>query len=56
MLANYLCTSFSVPHLFGDRLDGFEADVRADLAALCPSGLFGDWAGDTEILLARKGG
>jgi len=56
VLAGYLSTSFGAPHLFGDRLGAFEADVRALLTERSPSGLFWDWPGDTEILLARKPG
>jgi SAM-dependent methyltransferase len=56
VLANYFSTSFAAPHLFGDRLEDFAADVRAELAARSPSGLYWDWPGDTEILLARKPG
>jgi SAM-dependent methyltransferase len=54
VLANYWSTSFAAPPLFGDRLAAFEADVRAELHARSPSGLFWDWPGDTEIILARK--
>ena len=54
VLAGYLSTSYAAPHLFGDRLDAFEADVRALLAERSPDGLFWDWPGDTEILIARK--
>jgi len=54
VLAFYLSTSFAAPHLFGDRLERFKADLRADLASRSPSGLFWEWPGDTEILLARK--
>jgi SAM-dependent methyltransferase len=54
VLANYFSMSFAAPHLFGDRLDLFEADVRAELMARSPCGLFWDWPGDTEILLAVK--
>jgi len=54
VLANYLSTSFAAPHLFGERLQAFEVDFRAELAARSPSGLFWDWPGDTEILLALK--
>ena len=54
VLANYLSMSFCAPHLFGDRLDQFEADIRAELARHSPSGLFWDWPGDTAIVLARK--
>jgi SAM-dependent methyltransferase len=54
VLAGFLSMSFAAPHLFGDRLGAFEADVRALLTERSPSGLFWDWPGDTEILLARK--
>ena len=54
VLAGYLSTSFAAPHLFGDRLGAFEAHVRALLAERSPDGLFWDWPGDTEVLLARK--
>ncbi len=56
VLANYFSTSFAAPHLFGDQRERFEADVRAELAARSPSGLFWDWPGDTEIILAGKPG
>jgi SAM-dependent methyltransferase len=54
VLSGYLSTSYAAPHLFGDRLDAFEVDVRALLTERSPKGLFWDWPGDTEILLARK--
>jgi SAM-dependent methyltransferase len=54
VLANYWSMSFAAPHLFGDRRAQFEAEVRSELAARSPSGLFWDWPGDTELLLARK--
>ena len=56
VLAGYLSMSFAAPHLFGDRLGAFETDVRALLTERSPSGLFWDWPGDTEILLAHKPG
>jgi SAM-dependent methyltransferase len=54
VLANYFSMSYAAPHLFGDRLAEFEADVRAELARHSPTSLFWDWPGDTEILLASK--
>ena len=54
VLANYYSMSFCAPHLFRDRLAAFEAEMRAELAARSPSGMFWDWPGDTEILIARK--
>jgi SAM-dependent methyltransferase len=54
VLSGYLSTSYSAPHLFGDRLDDFTAEVRALLAERCAEGLFWDWPGDTEVTIARK--
>jgi SAM-dependent methyltransferase len=54
VLANYLSMSFAAPHLFGDRLGRFEADVRRTLRAHSASGLFWDWPGDTELVIATK--
>jgi SAM-dependent methyltransferase len=54
VLSGYLSMSSSAPHLFGDRVEDFAADVRALLASRSPDGLFWDWPGDTEAVLARK--
>lgn len=54
--SNFLSMSFAAPPLFGDRLDAFRADLRAVLLAHSPAGIFWDWPGDTEVLLARKPG
>jgi SAM-dependent methyltransferase len=54
VLANFFSMSFAAPHLFGERRAEFESDIRAVLTQLSPSGLFWDWPGDTEILLASK--
>jgi SAM-dependent methyltransferase len=56
VLANYFSMSYAAPHLFGDKLADFEADVRAELTRHSPTGLFWDWPGDTEILLVGKPG
>jgi hypothetical protein len=40
LVAYVLSISSTAPHLFGDRLDAFERDLRAVLAAASPSGLF----------------
>jgi ubiquinone/menaquinone biosynthesis C-methylase UbiE len=56
VLANYFSMSYAAPHLFGEQRADFEADVRAALTQHSPSGLFWDWPGDTEILLAGKPG
>jgi SAM-dependent methyltransferase len=54
VLSGYFSMSSSAPHLFGDRAGDFAAEVRELLAARSPEGVFWDWPGDTEIILARK--
>ena len=56
VLSGYLSLSSSAPHLFGDRLEDFSTEVRELLASRSPEGVFWDWPGDTEIVLARKPG
>lgn len=56
VLSGYLSMSWSAPHLFGDRLGDFAAEVRALLADRSPAGVFWDWPGDTEVIMARKPG
>jgi SAM-dependent methyltransferase len=54
VLSGYLSFSFAAPHLFGDRLDDFAREVRALLASCSAEGIFWDWPGDTEVVMARK--
>jgi SAM-dependent methyltransferase len=54
VLSGYFSFSSSAPHLFGDRVEDFARDVRELLAARSPEGVFWDWPGDTEVVLARK--
>jgi SAM-dependent methyltransferase len=55
VVAGYLSMSYAAPHLFGDDLPRFEADLRALLAHHSPTtARFWDWPGDTEIILAPK--
>jgi SAM-dependent methyltransferase len=56
VLSGYLSMTSSAPHLFGDRLDDFAAEVRTLLANRSPEGTFWDWPGDTEVVMARKPG
>jgi SAM-dependent methyltransferase len=56
VLSGYFSFSFSAPHLFGDRVDDFAGEVRALLADRSAEGIFWDWPGDTEVLMARKPG
>jgi hypothetical protein len=54
VLAGLFSFSWSAPHLFGERQDAFAEEARALLAARSPDGIFWDWPGDTEVVLARK--
>jgi SAM-dependent methyltransferase len=54
VLSGYFSMSSSAPHLFGDRVEEFAGDVRELLASRSPSGIFWDWPGDTEVILAGR--
>jgi SAM-dependent methyltransferase len=56
VLSGYFSMSSSAPHLFGKRVEDFAAEVRELLASRSPEGVFWDWPGDTEVILARKQG
>jgi hypothetical protein len=53
VLSGYFSMSSSAPHLFGDRAEDFAAEVRELLALRSPEGVFWDWPGDTEVVLAQ---
>lgn len=54
ILAGYFSLSWAATHLFGERKDAFAEEVRALLRSRSPDGVFWDWPGDTEVVLARK--
>jgi SAM-dependent methyltransferase len=54
VLSGYFSFSWSAPHLFGDRVESFAAEVRELLRARSPEGVFWDWPGDTKAIIARK--
>jgi SAM-dependent methyltransferase len=54
VISGYLSLTTSAPHLFGDRLDEFVAEVRALLEPRTTTGRFWDWPGDTALLIATK--
>jgi hypothetical protein len=54
VLSGYFSFSWSAPHLFGDRVEEFAAEVRELLRSRSPEGVFWDWPGHTELILARK--
>ena len=49
IVAHYFSSSGSAPHLFGDRIESFEVDVRRVLAEASPAGIFVERTGDTEL-------
>jgi hypothetical protein len=53
-LSGSVSMSSSAPHLSGDRVEDFASEVRALLRSRSPEGVFWDWPGDTEVILARK--
>jgi SAM-dependent methyltransferase len=53
VVASVLSSSRSAPHLFGDRLTQFEADLRSLLAAATPTGCYAERTGDTELRIWR---
>lgn len=54
VVANCFSKSYAAPRWFGDRRDAFEADLRRLLHEHSPTGLFWDWPGDTELVIATK--
>ena len=56
VLSGYFSMSFSAPHLFGDRVEDFATEMRELLRSRSPEGIFWDWPGDTELVLARRPG
>ncbi|GLX02066.1 class I SAM-dependent methyltransferase [Microtetraspora sp. NBRC 16547] len=46
--------SYSAPHLFGDRLEDFERDLRAVLRQASPDSLFAEHLPPSEIMTWRK--
>ncbi len=43
VLSGYFSSSFSAPHLFGDRAEDFAREVRELLASRSSEGVFWDW-------------
>ena len=54
VISGYLSMSYAAPQLFGDRLEGFIADMRSLLDTRTTTGRFSDWPGDTAIIIATK--
>jgi SAM-dependent methyltransferase len=54
VVANYFSLSYAAPRLFGDRRAEYETELRRLLHDHSPTGLFWDWPGDTEMVIATK--
>lgn len=54
VVASYFSLSYAAPRWFGNRRAGFESDLRQLLREYSPAGLFWDWPGDTELVIATK--
>jgi SAM-dependent methyltransferase len=54
VISGYLSMSYAAPHLFGDRLESFVAELRDLLERSTDTGRFSDWPGDTAVLIANK--
>lgn len=55
VVAKYFSMSYAAPRQFGAARDDFEQALRQLLLRRSPQGLFWDWPGETEILIAVKG-
>ena len=56
VVAGVLSMSYTAPHLFGERIDAFEADLRALLAAASPTGSFSVYLPDNLLNIWRVAG
>lgn len=54
VVASYFSLSYAAPRWFGNRRADFESDLRHLLHEHSPDGLFWDWPGDTELVIATK--
>jgi ubiquinone/menaquinone biosynthesis C-methylase UbiE len=54
VVAGCFSLSYAAPRRFGDDRTAFEADLRHLLRARSSSGMFWDWPGDTELVIATK--
>jgi ubiquinone/menaquinone biosynthesis C-methylase UbiE len=54
VVAHCFSLSYAAPRWFGNRRADFESDLRHLLHEHSPDGLFWDWPGDTELVIATK--
>lgn len=55
VVAGVFSMTFSAPHLFGDRLAVFEADLRRLLREISPSARFSERRPGTEVFVWPRG-
>lgn len=53
IVASMFSLSWAAPHLFGERVGAFEADLRDLLRTVSPNGAFSERAGDIELIIWR---
>jgi hypothetical protein len=51
VVASVFSLSWAAPHLFGERLEAFEAELRALLRRASPGGRFAERARDVELVI-----
>jgi len=49
VIASVYAVSRSAPHLFGDRLEEFETELRSLLDETSPSGVFSEQTGENKL-------
>ena len=54
IVASVYSLSYAAPHLFADRRESFETDLRTLLAAASPTGVFRERARDIELVIWRR--
>jgi hypothetical protein len=53
VVASVYSLSSSTPHLFGDRLDAFDSELRELLPATSPNGLFSEQRREVAVQIWR---
>ncbi len=54
VVAYYYSMSYGTPRQFGDRRAAYDEQLRRLLVERSANGLFWDWPGDTELVIATK--
>jgi len=54
VVASVYSRSSSAPHLFGERLGAFEAELRSLLRRTAPDGLFSERTREIQLVIWRR--